>query len=180
MDYLLKGLDKLEKAKGDYLFWAADAYYTLSLIYEDRKDNNKATASYAKSEALYEESYQGQYDNVYMDFLRSASLFYAKNNNYAKAFERADKVYQYLVTVGESGSLQAFYQLLNIAEINYLTKRYPEAIAYCNNALLTVNAKMKDGITLLDSVKMEVFKPKAILINAKAEYELRETAIPLF
>ncbi|MEI9943643.1 MAG: CHAT domain-containing tetratricopeptide repeat protein [Chitinophagaceae bacterium] len=174
LQYLTQGLQKLEKTNGDYLFWAADAYYALALLYENKKDAAKAAESYSKSEALYEESYGGQYDNVYMDFLRNASLFYAKNNDYPKASERADKVYKYLVSVGESESLQAFYQLLNIAEINYLTKRYQQAIASSNNALATVNAKMKEGITLLDSVKIEVFKPKAILIQAKSEYELQK------
>ncbi len=178
--YLTMGLNKLEKAEGDYLFWAADGYYSLALIAGERQDKNKAAEFYTKSESLYEQSYQGQYDNVYMDFLRSASLFYAKNDDYAKAFARADKVYKYLLGVGESGSLQAFYQLLNIAEINYLTNRYKEAIHYSDNALNTINAKMKDGITLLDSVKMEVFKPKAILIHAKAEYQLKQTKDTLF
>lgn len=174
MHYLTMGLDKIEKAEGDYLFWAADANHTLALIYENRNDKAKASEAYIKSESLYEESYQGKYDNAYMDFLRHASLFYANNNEYSKAFERADKVYKYLLTIGEGASLQAFYQLLNIAEINYLTKRYQQAIQFSNNALNTVNAKMQSGTTLLDSVKMEVFKPKAILIQAKSEYALRQ------
>lgn len=174
MHYLMMGLDKIEKAEGDYLFWAADANHTLALIYENKNDKTKAAEAYAKSESLYEESYRGMYDNVYMDFLRHASLFYANNNEYSKAIERADKVYKYLLSVGEGASLQAFYQLLNIAEINYLTKRYQQAIQFSNNALNTVNAKMKAVTTLLDSVKMEVFKPKAILIQAKSEYALQQ------
>jgi hypothetical protein len=180
MHYLTKGLNKLEKAEGDYLFWAADAYYTKALIFENRKDTASAMEAYARSESLYEKSYQGQYDNVYMDFLRSASLFYARNHDYPKAIERANKVYQYLVSLDEGSSLQAFYQLLNIAEINYLTNRYKEAVSYAANALTTVNAKMKDGLTLLDSVKMEVFKPKAMLIAAKSEYVLAEKKDTVF
>jgi CHAT domain-containing protein len=180
MHYLTMGLNKIEKADGDYLFWAADANHTLALIYENKKDKAKAAEAYAKSELLYEESYQGKYDNSYMDFLRHASLFYANYNEYSKAIERANKVYKYLLTVGEGASLQAFYQLLNIAEINYLTKRYQQAIQFSNSALNTVNAKMKDGITLLDSVKMEVFKPKAILIQAKSEYALHQKKDTVF
>jgi CHAT domain-containing protein len=174
MHYLMMGLGKIEKAEGDYLFLAADAHHTLALTYEIKNDKAKASEAYAKSEALYEKSYQGKYDNSYMGFLRHASLFYANNNDYPKAFERADKVYKYLLSIGEGASLQAFYQLLNIAEINYLTKRYQQAIQFSNNALNTVNAKMKAGTTLLDSVKMEVFKPKAILIKAKSEYALHQ------
>ncbi|MBL7696557.1 MAG: CHAT domain-containing protein [Chitinophagaceae bacterium] len=170
--YLANGIEKLEKAEGDYLFWAADAYYSLALMNEDQKQVNNANQYYKKSEELYEQSYQGEYDNVYMDFLRSASVFYAKNNQYQKAIERAYKAYDYLLSVGEGGSLQAFYQLLNIAEINYLSKRYKEAIRYSENAMNTINAKMKEGLTQMDSAKMEVFQPKAILISAKSSYEL--------
>ena len=178
--YLSLGLQKIKDAEGDYFFWEADAYFSLALIAESRNDDVNAKDYYSKSENFYEQSYQGEYDNVYMDFLRSASLFYAKNNDYAKAIERADKVYNYLTTVNEGGSLQAFYQQLNIAEINYLNKRYNEAIVYCDKGMSTVNAKMKDGITLLDSVKMDVFKPKAILIKAKSEYALQKNKDTVF
>ncbi len=171
--YLKSGLGKLQKSEGDYLFWAADAYYNLAMIAENQGRMNEAEEYYSKSETLYEQSYQGDYDNIYMGFLRSISLFYAKNNKYAAAVQRAEKVYDYLVAVGAKGSLQAFYQVLNIAEINYLNKRYDDAIQYSVNALSILRHKMKDKITLLDSVKMEVFKPKALLIRAKSEYLLR-------
>lgn len=168
-----KGLTKLERAEGNYLFWAADAYYTLARIQEDKKEIKKASEFYAKSESLYEESYQGEYDGIYMDFLRSASLFYAKAGNYSQAFQYANKVYQYLVKVGGSGSVQGFNQLLNIAEINLLTRRYAEAISYCNQALNVIASNIKNGSSLLDSLQIEAFKPKAILIHAQAEYELQ-------
>ncbi|RYY30961.1 MAG: CHAT domain-containing protein [Chitinophagaceae bacterium] len=171
--YLKAGLEKLEQSEGGYLFWAADAYYNLAMIAENKNDNAQAAIFYKKSEALYEESYQGDYDNIYMGFLRSASVFYAKNNNYPAAIERAEKVYNYLVSIGENASLQAFYQLLNIAEINFLTHRYKEAVHYSNNALSTLRSKMQGGFTMLDSIKMEVFKPKALLINAKSSYFLK-------
>ena len=178
--YLSLGLEKIKNADGDYLFWEADAYFTLAVIAESRKDNVNAARYYSKSENFYEQSYQGEYDNVYMDFLRRESLFYANNNDYPNAIQRAKKVYHYLTTVHEGGSLQAFYQELNIAEINYLGKRYREAITFCDNGINTVNAKMKDGITLLDSVKMDVFKPKAILIKAKSQYALQKNKDTFF
>ncbi len=174
MLYLGKGLSKLENSSGDYLFWAADGYYLKALIYANRNKPELAAASFAKSEELYETSYQGQYDNIYMDFLRDASVFYAKKGDYGKAFERADKVYKYLLAVNEEGSLQAFYQLLNIAEINYMAGRYKEAISRCTDAAKVINGKIRDGGTLLDSIKIEIFKPKLILINAKSAYELQK------
>lgn len=173
MYYLQSGLARVEKTGSDYLFWAADAYFTKAMIHENRRQYDEAAASYAKSEELYEQSYQGQYDNVYMDFLRGASLFYAKNGDYNKAFERADKVYKYLVAINEERSLQGFYQLLNIAELNYLTKRYREAIHWSDKAVSIAQSKMKDGNTMLDSVKIDILRPKAILISAKSAYDMQ-------
>ncbi len=173
LDFLKTGLLHLEKANGDYLFWAADAYYNLAMAYENKSDPIMAATCYEKSEALYDESYGGQYDNVYMDFLRNASLFYAKEGHYEKATEKANKVYAYLRKIGEDGSLQGFYQLLNLAEINFRTNRYAAAIQYSEDALRLVNRRIGTGSTALDSVKMEVFKPRAILIRAKADFALR-------
>lgn len=170
--YLDAGLAKLEKAEGDYLFWAADAWYSKALIHANRNEIGAAQRAYTTSENLYETSYQGQYDDVYMDFLRSASLFYAKNGDYPKALEQADKVKRYLESVNGENSLQAFYQMLNIGEINFLGKHYREAIDWSNNALKIVNAKTSEGTALIDSVKIGLLKPKAILIIAKSNYAL--------
>lgn len=171
--YLTKGLEKLEKADGDYLFWQGDACYTLAMIYENKKETAKAAKYYDKSEELYNASYQGEYDNMYMDFIRNASLFYANNGQYEKAIASARKIYDYLLKVNGGGSLQAFYQLLNMAEVEYTAHHYDASIRISKEALQVVNAKMKDGATILDSVKIEVFKPKAILIHAKSDYALQ-------
>lgn len=171
--YLRQGLEKLEKVQGDYLFWAGDAHFNLAMLYENRKDPDKAAYYYQKADSLYEASYQGTYDNVYMDFIRNASLFYAKNNQYEKAMAWAGKVYNYLKQIGQDKSLQGFYQLLNIAEIQYRTAHYSDAIRYSREALTVVNAKVTAGMTVLDSVKIEVFKPKAILLNEKSAYALQ-------
>ncbi len=177
--FLDEALKKMEGADGDYLLWQADAYYTCALIYDNGKQYEKAGLAYAEAENCNEKAYQGQYDHAYMDFLRNASLFYAQQGRYDKAIARANKVYNYLVEVGESNGLMGFYQLLNIAEINQVTGRNKEAIMYCQKAMAVVKARLTEGITLLDSVKMEVFVPKAILIETKAGYSLqlkRDTA----
>lgn len=178
--YLTRGLDKLAKAEGDYLFWAGDAHFNLGMVYENKKEVDKAGYYYQKADSLYEASYGGSYDNVYMDFVRHASLFYAKNNDYKRAMAGARKVYEYLKGIGQEKSLQAFYQLLNIAEVNYLSAHYAEAIRYSRDALTVVNEKVTKGMTVLDSVKIDVFKPKAILLNEKSEYALRPVRDSLY
>jgi CHAT domain-containing protein len=64
--------------------------------------------------------------------------------------------------------------LLNIAEINYVVGKNIEAINYCKKAMTVVKNRLSIGSTLLDSIKMEVFVPKAILIETKAGYALQE------
>ncbi len=171
---LNQALNKMEQADGDYLLWQADAYYTRALIYESKKEFEKAAIAYSEAENCNEKAYQGQYDHAYMDFLRNASLFYAQQGNYSKAMAMASKVYKYLDEVGESNGLMGFYQLLNIAEINHETGRYKEAINYCEKAMTVVKNRLSTGTTLLDSIKMEVFVPKAILIETKAGYALQD------
>lgn len=172
--YLNSGLAKLEKTEGDYLFWNADGNYAKALAYENKKMTDSAAACYERSQQLYEASYQGAYDNVYMDFLRNAALFYAKNGYYEKAKNNAAKVYNYLVTVNQEKGLQGFYQLLNMAEIEYLSAHYTEAVQKSTHALSVIGGIVKSGATLLDSVKIDVFKPKAVLIKVQSQYQLRQ------
>lgn len=174
LQFLTSGLDKLSKAEGDFLFWQADGSYALAQVYENKKEFTKAAVYYQKSEELYEGSYGEEYDNIYMDFLRHAALFYARAGNYSKAIAAAKKPYNYLQKVGEEISLQGFYQLLNLAEVDYAAGNFGNAIQWSNKALTVLSNKMEESNNLLDSAKMEFFKPKAILIHSKAEYQLHQ------
>lgn len=172
LQFLRSGLQKLDQAEGDFLFWQADGSYALAQVYENKKDPANAASYYQKSEALYETSYGGEYDNVYMDFLRNAALFYARNQQYDKAISIAKKPYRYLQSIGSEKSLQGFYQLLNIAEVNYVGGNFKETVQCSNQALALLHEQVKESANLLDSAKAEMYKPRAILIQAKAEYEL--------
>src|SRR5690606_11614579 len=85
LDILEKAINKFEKADGDYSFWKADAYYAQALAFENLNNNVAAENSYKKAEAFFIESYQGEYDNIYLQFLRNMASFYAKNNQFNKA-----------------------------------------------------------------------------------------------
>jgi CHAT domain-containing protein/tetratricopeptide (TPR) repeat protein len=172
LQYLIDGLAKLENAEDDYLIWQADAAYAIALAYANKKEPDKANEYYIISEAFFEEAYQGEYDDVYLDFLRNAALFYAQNKQYEKAIAQATKAYKYLVTVHQEKKLPGFYQLLNMAEVEYLSGRYKEAARYSERALSITKDIIKESNNLLDSAKIEMYKPRAILIHAKAGYQL--------
>lgn len=172
LQFLNSGLNLISKADGDYLFWQADACNTLALLHDEKDDNKQAAFYYEKADSLYEESLQGDYDNIYLDFLRNAALFYAENNQPKIALAKATKGYNYVVKTQGAQTLIAFYQLLNLSQVHYLAGNFREAVNYSNKGLEVVNKRIVSGAKLLDSVQMELQKPKAILWKNKAEYQL--------
>ncbi len=170
--YLEKGLAKLKAAEGDYIFWEADARYALALANETKKNISAAATSYEKSDSLYEASYQGEYSNMYLGFLNNAALFYAKNGDYIKAIAKSKKGYDYVSKVQQQNTLAVFYQLLNLSEVNFITGQYVQSAEYGKKGLAIVNEKIKSGGSALDSVKMELYKPRAILMIEKAGYQV--------
>lgn len=173
-EYLEKGLAKLKSAEGDYIFWEADSRYALAIANENKKNLAAAAASYEKSDSLYEASYQGEYSNLYLEFLRNAALFYAKTGDHKKAIAKSVKGYEYVSKVQEQNTLPVFYQLLNLSEVNFIAGQYAQAAGYGKKGLAIVNEKIKSGTSALDSVRMELYKPAAILMIEKAGYQLQQ------
>jgi len=173
--FLNEGLEAIAKADGDHTYWKADACNTLALLHEVRNNKEQAAMFYEKADALYEESLQGEYDNIYLEFISNAALFYAGNNNKQTALAKAKKAYDYIVKTQGTETLSASHQLLNLSEVHYLSGNYPEALNYSRQSLAAMNNAVRNGTSLLDSVKTELKKPKAILQKAKAEYALLKT-----
>ncbi|MFT3680040.1 MAG: CHAT domain-containing protein [Ferruginibacter sp.] len=174
LQFLDKGLLRLKDAEGDYIFWEADAKYAQAIANANLGNIAAADACYEKSDSLYETSYQGEYSNMYLEFLSNAALFYAKNGNAVKGTAKAKKAYDYITKVQQENTLPVFFQLLNLSEVYFITGRYNEAQAFGKQGLAVVNEKIKGSTSALDSVKMEVNKPRAILMIEKAGYQLQQ------
>ncbi len=170
--YLLAGSNELGKAEGDYLFWRADAASTLALIYQQRKDYKQAAYYFENADTLYQQSLQGNYDNIYLEFLRTASLFYANRNMPQPAFAKAKKSYRYIVKNHGAQTLEAFFQLLTLSQVAYQLGQFKEAKIYSTTALEIVNKIIISSSNVLDSIKAELRKPRALLYKSKAEYAL--------
>ncbi|MEO9020897.1 MAG: CHAT domain-containing tetratricopeptide repeat protein [Ginsengibacter sp.] len=175
LQFLNIGLQKIASSDGDYLFWQADACNTLAQLYDSKHDIQQAALYYERADSLYEQSLQGEYDNIYLEFLRNAALFYAENNQPKIAIAKANKGYRYVVKTQGAHTLIAFYQLLNLSEVNYLSGRYHETLDYSKKSLIVVNNIIGTSNNLLDSIRMELKKPKAVLQKTKAEYQLLKT-----
>ena len=178
--FLSKGLGNLAATDGDYIFWQADANYTLALVYEANGDDAKADSAFRLSTELYEAAYAGNYDNIYADFTRNKALFYAKQNKHVQAVEAIEKLNKYLSSINEHSNYQQSLNLLSLAEINFLSKKYPLAIEYCNKILDNKFIKHNAGKTLLDSVNLEASLPKAILIKTQSQYYASNTKTETF
>lgn len=170
--YLSRGIDNMSKADGDNLFWQADACNTLALLYDDKKDISRASFFYKKADSLYLTTLQDEYDDIYLDFLRNQSLFYAENGQSDLAIKKATEGYRYLLKTQGPTSLPVFNQVLNLAKIYYLSGQYKVAAQYSQKGLELVNTNIRTSNNLLDSIKMELHKPKAILLQAQSEYQL--------
>ena len=170
--FLQRGLDKIASSPGDYMIWEAEAYSTMALLYETKKESEIATYYYEKTDSLYEESLQGSYDYIYLDFLRNTALFYAENHQPAKAIQKANKGYQYVSSTQGTQTLLAFYQLLNLAEVASISGNYRQALDYSSRGLRVLENNIHKSESRLDSIRMELKKPKAILQKGKATYAL--------
>lgn len=170
--FLDSGLDRISKADDPYLFWQADACNTLALLHNKQGDKKQAALYFEKADSLYEASLQGEYDNIYLEFLRNAGIFYAENNSLAQALAKTNKGYRYVVKTDGTSSLQYFHQVTNLSELYFISGNYKQSLTYSNEALAVVNNLVRTSSSLLDSVHVELNKPKAILLKAKSEYNL--------
>lgn len=170
--WLTRGLEHMQSLEGDYLFWKADAYSTMALIAENEKRTADAANFYDKADSLYSTAFQGGFDNIYLEFLRNKAGFLADNGQANKAREIAKKIYAYILENEGKESLTAFYQLLNFSEIEFKAGDFNSAEKYAQQGLTVAAANLKNAQSLLDSIKMEVSKPKAILYKTRAQYHL--------
>lgn len=181
MYYALKEFDKakplLEQglagmAKRGNLLWQGDACNTLALMNDIQLNETRAQEYYEQADQLYEGALQGEYDFIYLEFLTNAALFYAENKMLDKALVKANKGYQYTIKTDGAESITGIYQLLNFAEIYFVSGNYRQSLDYSNKGLELVNKFIRNSSNFLDSLKTELKKPKVLLLKCKSEYEL--------
>lgn len=167
-----EGINNYLKSSNPDPIWLGDGYYTLALIYEARKDEGLAEYYYNLADSSYASGLGGVYDEIYLEFRRNRASFLAESGKYKTALKLSDENYNYIVSNEGKESFNAFYQLLNFSQIEYLGKNYSRSAMYATSGLKWLEEKMSKASLLVDSVKMESFKPNAIFYKARAEYEL--------
>ena len=91
-----KAIASIEANSGSFLTWNADAHYGLAQIYATKKAVDSASYHFERSEALFEQSQEGSYDEGFLKLLTKASLFYASNGKGNRALNTAQKSYNYV------------------------------------------------------------------------------------
>ena len=75
------------------------------------------------------------YTKDFLDNILEYSLFAAKNGKREKALALANETYNFTHNGDFKNTLQEFYHTINLAQVHFLLKNYPEAEKYSNEAL---------------------------------------------
>ncbi|MBC7933884.1 MAG: CHAT domain-containing protein [Rhizobacter sp.] len=161
------------KEQGDInISWAAEAYWQLAVAAQELKDNKAAAAHFEEANRIYEIVYAGQYDDLYLSYLGNMTMFYATNNEALLAVNLANKGLNYVKKVQGENSLGNVLQLKNLAEVDFELKKYRETITAASTGLNVVDKIIAKSSKMIDSIRIEMEKPRLILLKAKASYEL--------
>ena len=165
-----RALELLKTSPGADLYWEAAALATRANIYDSMDDVEKAATYYEKAENMYRKSMGNSHTKDFLDNLLEYSLFAAKNQKKEKALSLAREIYDFAHQGDFKNTLQEFYHTVNLAQVHYLLKDYPEAEKYSDEALCFNVVKEGEKISATDSILSQYRKPQALLINAASKY----------
>lgn len=171
-EYLERGLQLIKAHTDEKGIWEADASTFLALVNAREGNREEAEKYFAAAEEVYKVILKEGYSAEYLQYLGEASVFYAGHQQEAKALSLTDRALRYAIANQGEQSMVGFYQLLNAAEVNYVTGNYQQTIRYSQRSLDVLKKLLTSSETLLDSILTEKQKPTAILLQVKSEYAL--------
>lgn len=169
-----KGLDIYTKNEHQNDLGIADAYYYKGIVNEYYGHIEKAKSYYEKSKSYYENIFGDGYDKFYLDAMLTYSNFYSKNGYTDKAIHIATKAYDYVIKNQGKTTLLEYSQLVNLANIYYESKNYPEASVQINKALKTLDKSYVAKTDTLNALITSFKKPMALLLQSKIELQLTQ------
>ncbi len=154
--------------------WAAEAYSQLAVTAKGLKDTVAADGYFKQASKVYEAVYGDQYDDLYLNYLTEMSLFYAGNEQSGMALHAVNKALNYVTKAQGENSLATVLQVRNVAGVNFELKQYNETVAATTRGLKIISNLLAKSDAVIDSVKTEMEKPRLILLQSKAKYELAQ------
>lgn len=171
--YLDAGIAHIKRVDEGNNYWAADAHYSKAILNEKLGRIDTAKYYYQEAEHLYENTLDGAYDELYLDFIINASHFYAKNQEREKALAISNRAYNYVLNNQGSTTSFEIQQNLNIGEIHYELGNYSEALAKGDATEELIKKKLPGQSDQLDSANIILYKPQTLLLKARSAYRLR-------
>ena len=174
-----RNYDKAEKSlnksiafweKKEPSVWLAQSVACLAYLNEERQRVNEASIKYERADKLYQVINGEEYSLEYLRFLSKASYFYANNKQTEKAITTSERSVKYALKNQGEASLITIYQMVDMANIYLTLKNYDKALMYSNRSLAAITKMVATGESMLDSISIEIKKPKAILARTKAKY----------
>ncbi|OOG70616.1 CHAT domain-containing tetratricopeptide repeat protein [Algoriphagus sp. A40] len=177
---LNQGLNGLKQTAGTYVLYEADGWYALARIEDASANDALAFENYQKADSLFQQGLEGEFDVIYLGFLKNYSLFLAESGRENQAIAQAQLAYEYVRQNQGEQNLMAFQQQLSVGEVFFELRRYGDAQTWSEKALTTLTGQFLENRSLLDSLQLERNKPQALLLSTKASYELHEEKDPAF
>lgn len=174
--FLDDGIAQIKILNDDLNYWNADAHYSKATLNDELGKTAAAKIYYDKAEQLYEEILEGSYDELYLDFIRNASHFYAQNNEKAKALKMAQKAYAFIKENKGATTSFVIQQGLSLGEIYFELGDYPAALAKGNTIASLLNTSSKPLKSIVDSTKIILYKPQTILLTAQASHKIQKNS----
>jgi CHAT domain-containing protein len=170
--YLFQALESIDSKEGGYFIQAADAHYTLGLIFEAEQNSPNAQRHFLLAKDKYQNAFQGKYDYMYLDFLVNASQFFSKSGDSALAISLADEGLNYISQNYGIKSISGINQVINKAQVAYNLGDFKESLRYAHESDQIFRVMLENAAGNMDSIRIEFERPQAILLQVKASYKL--------
>lgn len=174
------GLKGLKETDGNYILYEADGWYALARIEDADQNETLALENYQKAISLFQQGLEGDFDVIYLGFLKNYALFLAETGLENQAIAQAKLAYEYVLQNQGEKTLLAFQQELSVGDVFFQLRRYGDAQIWSEKALRTLEGQFSGTQSLLDSLQIERNKPQAILLSARSTYENQGVKDPAF
>lgn len=171
---LNQGLQNIRNSNEVTTYYQADAVYALARLEDYEGNELRADSLYLEAKALFEESLQGEYDVIFLGFLKNYSKFLAENQQLSEAVRISKLAGKYLEELDSENLYLEFEQSINLASIYELGHDFSRSYSQATAALELADQLIKKSKSPADSLQMTFQKPTAILIKNRSSYALEE------
>lgn len=171
---LNSGLNGLKETAGSYILYEADGWNTMARIEDAKENDTLAFVYYQLADSLFREGLEGEFDVIYLGFLKNFSSFLAESGRQNEAIAQAQTAYDYVRQKQGALGLMTFQQELSVGEVFFKLRRYEDSQLWSENALSTLKSQFSGNQSLMDSLQIERYKPQAILLSVRSRYETKK------